>query len=330
MATRQSKRIRSEEPTPVDLTPPAGKKFKAEDDLLGDPLDSALAPSQVDDGITLIFDGPLDNFAPPSAESTMPVLTREASRYLVPPYSSEVADVQCHLADPDDMDCKAILLELLNRRVLTRPKKTSKKPVVYDADGQPVKRTRKRIEKILPPWMRKDATLSDMVDILQLEVDTDEVYIDTTAEPAPFDMCTLAVIRQIAKKAVEFPSICAKWNTISIAYADANQDAARVYIPMNGRHATRVHGAAMTRAFEAMDAIEQLVGFQDITTNVLKDLGYGSKKATLYRLAWINSRHAAGPTSSSDSDGEASDSGSEAGIQVEEAVNVTGKDCVLL
>lgn len=219
----------------------------------------------------------------PTLPLTPPVLVRD-ERYLKE-YDEAILELQ--------REHDATLLEIISRRVLARPKKAKKVKKRQDnlSDGGPKKRRRKTKHPI-PMWLSKDATLDDLVAVLQMDQESDEIYVDVTGADAPYDTLTLPMVRHFIRKAREYPSMCSEWNTVAIKKGEE-----RLSILMNGRNASRTDGAAALRAYAAMDVFTDKFGFTGITTNVLKDLGFGSKKAAHFRSAWYAGRELLEPLS---------------------------------
>ena len=192
----------------------------------------------------------------------------------------------------------AVLLELIRRRVVTRPKKIKKAKKAQPLGGGGPKKRRRKAKTPAPEWLSKDATLDDLVAVLEMDQKTDEIYVDVSNADAPYDTLTLPMVRHFIRKARTYPSMCSEWNTVALMHDDE-----RVSIPMNGRSASRCNGAAGDRAYAAMDALADKLGFGDqITTNVLKDCGYGSKKAAQFRTQWRADRGLGVATNDEDED----------------------------
>lgn len=172
-------------------------------------------------------------------------------------------------------------LSKVKSRVVVKPKRVrkSKKTVRF-------KTTKPRKRGPKPAWMLKSATVDDIVNVLMLVDDGNEVYINVSDQPEPFNKFTLPMVRHLAKKARKYPEICTEWNVLGLC-TDGKVDEEPTFhkIPLNGRNSVRAGDAAQTRAHQALDAFKDL-GFEDCTTNVLKDLGFGSKKATEYLQSW--------------------------------------------
>jgi hypothetical protein len=224
-----------------------------------------------------------------TTDYTLPPCVAEADGDRLPLQQPVLVRTDSHMPHYDAItntagEIDAVLLEIIQRRVLSRPKRTKKPKKMEDPCNSPKKR-RRRTKPPLPAWLAKGATLDDMVSVLEMDQKSDEIYIDVSSCASPHDTLTLPMVRHFIRKARAYPSMCSEWNTVSIKH-----NGERLAIPMNGRNATRTDGAAATRAYAAMDVFANKMDFKPITTNVLKDLGYGSKKAAQFRTQWLASR----------------------------------------
>jgi len=175
-----------------------------------------------------------------------------------------------------------VLLELLQTRVLVKPKIKRVRPPRSTST-----KTRVQSQKVtaipLPSWMSKKADLSDLVTILRHNHSTNSVYIDITDEAAPYNEYTLSIVRHLIRKARQYPSICSEWNVVTFSFPRKI-----IYsIPLNGRNADRGKSGQL-RAFTAIACFSMMFPEQSdkITTNVLKDCGYGTAKASLFIKTW--------------------------------------------
>lgn len=226
----------------------------------------------------------------PTLPPSPPILTRSDTKTLATKeeYDNVVSELrgEQQLTAAWQQQHDTVLLELIRRRTVVRPKPVKKTKKSQGLTGGGPKKRRRKAKTPAPVWMSKDATLDDLVAVLDMDQETDEIYIDVKNADPPYDTLTLPMLRHFIRKARQYPSICSKWNTVSVKQGDE-----RLSIPMNGRNATRTNGAACTRAYAAMDVFADKLGFTSgITTNVLKDLGYGSKSASTYRAQWHEDR----------------------------------------
>lgn len=183
--------------------------------------------------------------------------------------------------DAVDFTVQKTTLERIQSRVVVKPRrKSAKRKDRLSPSAAKSKKIRKRTPK--PSWMMKQATVEDLIGILKLDATkdgSDEVYIDVSEAPEPYNKLSMKVVRQLARKAREFPEICVAWNVLGLCDGSTNH-----HITLNGRNSPRSGNAAMLRAYAALDTFH-ILGL-NATTNSLKDLGFGSKKSTEYLTSW--------------------------------------------
>ena len=208
---------------------------------------------------------------------------------------------------PEDFKLARIKARVVKRPV--RPKRNRSAAVpVLNADGTPRKRVKFADNK--PAWLKKDADLEALAEILSLWVSTDEVYVDLSEQEAPYNVFTLPIVRHLAKKARQFPEICVEWNVLGLSLSDEGSTTYK--IPLNGRNSTRNGNAAKLRAYAALQTFSTM-GFEPCTANVLKDLGFGSKKATEYLKSWSSTTAVSVPLQVKEEEEEEEEDGADEG-----------------
>lgn len=173
------------------------------------------------------------------------------------------------------------LLTTIKARVLTKPvKKRKPKRNKSSEEGGEKSAKKRKIRKVVPPWMKKGCTLDDFLPVLRIQDDTEMVYFDISDAEAPYDVHSTAMLRRFIQGARRFPSICSQFGQVCVLSDNVYYD-----IPLNGRGASRGTGQSQERAFAALDCFTAL-GCTNVQASTLKDLGFGSAKSRLFKSEW--------------------------------------------
>jgi len=190
------------------------------------------------------------------------------------------ADIDAVTPESKLDETQASKLKFLLNRVLVKPKLPKNKRV-QRASRSGVKRAKPK-----PTWLYKEADLEEMLSVIFTDEETDQVYIDISAEAAPYNVYTTKIIRHFARKAKKYPSMCLEWNCIVFKHQDKDGNDQMIPIPLGGRTARRSTQAALTRTHLAFDGLRKLGIVSQPTVSMLKDFGYGSTKATVLKDSW--------------------------------------------